>query len=71
MQYTSILDAVVQISRREGVGGYYKGMRTKIVQSVLAAALLFMCKEKITDATRELLGTARKNQNQSVQVAKR
>lgn len=69
MQYTSILDAVVQISKREGVGGYYKGIRTKILQSVLAAALLFMCKEKITDATRELLGTARKNQ--SVIVAKK
>lgn len=30
-------------------------MRTKIVQSVLAAALLFVCKEKITDATRDVL----------------
>lgn len=38
-----------------GLLGYYKGIKTKIVQSVLAAALLFMCKEKITDATRELL----------------
>lgn len=55
MQYTSVADAIIQIARREGVGGYYRGMRTKIVQSVLAAALLFMCKEKITDFTRELL----------------
>lgn len=38
-----------------GPGGYYRGMRTKIVQSVLAAALLFVCKEKIADATRDVL----------------
>ena len=55
MQYTSVADAIIQIARREGLGGYYKGIRTKIVQSVFAAALLFMCKEKITDFTRDLL----------------
>lgn len=38
-----------------GAGGYYRGLRTKIVQSVLAAALLFVAKEKITDWTREVL----------------
>ena len=59
MQYKSIGDAIAQIARKEGASGYYKGIRTKIVQSVLAAALLFMCKEKITDFTRDLLmGTA-------------
>lgn len=31
-----------------GLPGYYRGIRTKIVQSVLAAALLFVAKEKIT-----------------------
>lgn len=55
IQYRSVLDAVLQIARREGALGYYRGIRTKIVQSVLAAALLFMCKEKITEATRDLL----------------
>ncbi len=38
-----------------GVPGYYKGLNSKIVQSVLAAALLFVCKEKITDVTRAAL----------------
>eukprot|EP00887_Chlorella_sp_A99_P002640 scaffold6.g2640.t1 len=55
MQYASIADAVRQIGAKEGLGGYYKGMRTKIVQSVLAAALLFVAKEQITDFTRAVL----------------
>lgn len=53
--HASILAAAAEILRKEGPGGYYRGMRTKIVQSVLAAALLFVCKEKITDATRDVL----------------
>lgn len=55
IRYTSILDAVKQIATREGPLGFYQGIKTKIVQSVLAASLLFMCKEKITDMTRDLL----------------
>ncbi|KAL4457944.1 hypothetical protein ABPG75_012809 [Micractinium tetrahymenae] len=53
--HTSILAAAAEILHKEGPGGYYRGMRTKIVQSVLAAALLFVCKEKITDLTRDVL----------------
>ena len=41
-----------------GVAGYYRGLRTKVVQSVLAAALLFVAKEKITEAARDLLQAA-------------
>ena len=33
--------------RYEGLATFYKGMGTKIVQSVFAAALLFMVKEKL------------------------
>ena len=33
-----------------GFLGFYKGMRTKIVQSILAAALLMAIKEKMTQA---------------------
>ena len=39
------LDAVLKMIRYEGLYGFYEGMSTKIVQSVLAAAILFMvCK---------------------------
>ena len=31
--------------------GFYKGMRAKIVQSILAAALLMAIKEQLTTAT--------------------
>lgn len=33
-----------------GFLGFYKGMHTKIVQSILAAALLMAIKEKMTQA---------------------
>jgi adenine nucleotide transporter 17 len=61
MQYTSVFDAITQIATKEGLAGYYRGIKTKIVQSVLAAALLFMCKEKITDFTRDLLTRKQSN----------
>lgn len=36
--------------RYEGVQGFYKGMSTKIVQSVFAASVLFMIKEELVKA---------------------
>lgn len=38
-----------------GVLGFYKGMRAKIVQSILAAALLMAIKEQLTTATDAIL----------------
>ncbi|GAB4820597.1 hypothetical protein N2152v2_007643 [Parachlorella kessleri] len=64
MQYAGIADAATQILRREGLAGYYKGLNSKIVQSVLAAAILFVCKEKITDFARTLLHVAARNKAQ-------
>lgn len=48
-------DAVIKMIRYEGLHGFYKGMGTKIVQSVLAAAVLFMVKEELVKQTRLLL----------------
>ena len=36
--------------RYEGLRGFYKGMSTKIVQSVFAASVLFMVKEELVKA---------------------
>lgn len=36
--------------RYEGLPGFYKGMSTKIVQSVFAASVLFMVKEELVKA---------------------
>lgn len=55
IQYNGVADAVLQIMRREGPRGYYRGISTKITQSILGAAILLMCKEKITDITKDIL----------------
>lgn len=41
------IDAIVKMIRYEGLHGFYKGMGTKIVQSVFAASVLFMLKEEL------------------------
>ncbi|KAK8629650.1 hypothetical protein V6N13_078483 [Hibiscus sabdariffa] len=54
-QYKGTLDAILKMIRYEGFHGFYKGMSTKIVQSVLAAAVLFMIKEELVKGARSLL----------------
>ncbi|KAJ6720539.1 PEROXISOMAL NICOTINAMIDE ADENINE DINUCLEOTIDE CARRIER [Salix viminalis] len=53
--YEGTLDAILKMIRYEGLHGFYKGMSTKIVQSVLAAAVLFMIKEELVRGARMLL----------------
>ncbi|CEG82806.1 Putative Peroxisomal membrane protein Pmp47 [Rhizopus microsporus] len=48
-KYESILDGFKKIIANEGVPGLYKGISSKIVQSVLTAAFLFMAKEVLFD----------------------
>lgn len=54
--YKGTMDAIMKMIQYEGLSGFYKGMSTKIVQSVLAAAILFMVKEELVKGTRLLLG---------------
>ncbi|XP_050385719.1 peroxisomal nicotinamide adenine dinucleotide carrier [Argentina anserina] len=53
--YKGTLDAILKMIRYEGFHGFYKGMSTKIVQSVLAAAVLFMVKEELVKGVRFML----------------
>ncbi|KAI5670531.1 hypothetical protein M9H77_10895 [Catharanthus roseus] len=53
--YKGTADAIMKMIRYEGFYGFYKGMGTKIVQSVLAAAVLFMVKEELVRGARWLL----------------
>ncbi|KAJ0558528.1 putative mitochondrial carrier domain protein [Helianthus annuus] len=53
--YKGTLDAILKMIHYEGLHGFYKGMSTKIVQSVLAAAVLFMVKEELVNGARWLL----------------
>lgn len=39
-----------------GLGGMYKGMEAKLLQTVLTAALMFMVYEKIAAATFRVMG---------------
>lgn len=48
-KYTSILDGFKKIIAAEGITGLYKGISSKIVQSVLSAAFLFLAKEVLFD----------------------
>lgn len=47
---TGTLDAIIKMIHYEGLPGFYKGMSTKIVQSVFAASILFMVKEELVKA---------------------
>lgn len=53
--YKGTCDAIGKMIHYEGFAGFYKGMNTKIVQSVLAAAVLFMVKEELVRGVRLLL----------------
>lgn len=41
-----------RIVKDEGVGAFYRGMGTKVTQTVFAAALMFAAKEEIAKAVR-------------------
>ncbi|KAL0093995.1 mitochondrial carrier domain-containing protein [Phycomyces blakesleeanus] len=48
-RYSSIIDAFKKIISKEGISGLYKGIHSKLLQSVLTAAFLFMAKEALFD----------------------
>ncbi|PVU88018.1 hypothetical protein BB559_005774 [Furculomyces boomerangus] len=46
-RYTSVIDGFKKIISTEGIKGLYNGIESKLLQSVLTAALLFMSKEAL------------------------
>ncbi|KQK22432.1 peroxisomal nicotinamide adenine dinucleotide carrier [Brachypodium distachyon] len=54
-RYKGTFDALTKMMHYEGLSGLYKGMGTKIVQSVFASALLFMIKEELVKGARLLV----------------
>jgi adenine nucleotide transporter 17 len=54
-KYNGTWDCIRRIAQTEGLAAFYEGMRTKIVQSVLGAALMFMLKEEIDKSVTKLL----------------
>ncbi|KAJ3547664.1 hypothetical protein NMY22_g1568 [Coprinellus aureogranulatus] len=52
MKYKSSIDGLMTIIREEGIEGLYKGIGSKIVQSVLTAAILFAGQKRIFETTK-------------------
>ncbi|KAL3505536.1 hypothetical protein ACH5RR_035377 [Cinchona calisaya] len=59
-RYSGTLDAIMKMVHHEGLSSFYKGMSTKIVQSVVAASVLFMVKEELVKASTVLISKRRK-----------
>lgn len=54
MRYKSSLDGLLTILKEEGVEGLYKGIGSKVVQSVLTAAILFAGQRRIYEMTKKV-----------------
>lgn len=52
---SNVWTAMTDIVNKEGISGLYKGILTKLIQSVLTAALLFASKERIYELTKTAL----------------
>jgi len=55
LKYTSSVDGILTILKEEGVEGLYKGIGSKLVQSVLTAAILFAGQRRIYEITKKAL----------------
>ncbi|KAL5530458.1 hypothetical protein ACEPAF_6716 [Sanghuangporus sanghuang] len=53
-RYKSSLDGILTVIREEGIEGLYKGIGSKIVQSVLTAAILFACQRRIYEVVKRV-----------------
>lgn len=54
-KYSGTLDVLQKIYTQEGIGSFFKGIESKIVQSVLTAAFLFMFQNKLANSFLKLL----------------
>ncbi|EGC29884.1 hypothetical protein DICPUDRAFT_93080 [Dictyostelium purpureum] len=54
-EYKGTLDAIFRILKTDGFLGFFKGMPSKMVQTVLGAAFMFLVKEKVVTYTVAIL----------------
>ncbi|KAI0355390.1 mitochondrial carrier [Trametes cingulata] len=54
-RYKSALDGILTILKEEGIEGLYKGVGSKLTQSVLTAAILFAGQKRIYEMTKKAL----------------
>ncbi|TCD64786.1 hypothetical protein EIP91_003623 [Steccherinum ochraceum] len=55
LRYKSALDGLLTIVKEEGIEGLYKGVGSKLTQSVLTAAILFASQKRIFEMTKQAL----------------
>lgn len=55
LKYKSSVEGLLAILKEEGVGGLYKGIGSKLTQSVLTAAILFACQRRLYEITKKAL----------------
>ena len=53
-RYKSALDGILTIVKEEGIEGLYKGVDSKLTQSVLTAAILFAGQKRIYEMTKKV-----------------
>jgi adenine nucleotide transporter 17 len=56
LKYKSSLDGILTILKDEGFQGLYKGVGSKLIQSVLTAAILFAGQRRIYKITKQVRG---------------
>ncbi|EJF62241.1 mitochondrial carrier [Dichomitus squalens] len=54
-RYKSALDGILTIVKEEGIEGLYRGVGSKLIQSVLTAAILFAGQKRIYEVTKKAL----------------
>jgi len=54
LKYKSSLDGLLTIIREEGIEGLYRGIGSKVTQSVLTAAILFAGQKRIYEITKKV-----------------
>ena len=54
LRYKSALDGLLTIVKEEGIEGLYKGVGSKLTQSVLTAAILFASQKRIFELTKQV-----------------
>ncbi|KAJ7507769.1 mitochondrial carrier domain-containing protein [Mycena galericulata] len=55
LKYKSSLDGLLTIIKEEGIEGLYKGVGSKLIQSVLTAAILFAGQRRIYEITKKAI----------------
>ncbi|OCH94540.1 mitochondrial carrier [Obba rivulosa] len=56
LRYKSSTDGLLTIIKEEGAAGLYKGVGSKLTQSVLTAAILFMLQRRLYEITKKAIG---------------